>query len=168
MQAFSFVLHVVNCTRLREIKYSLVTINFLYKWVIPTSSGAADTICASEEISAASTCAISGGAYNADVVGSRHYLALSKINHGVTATYRYLDFNLENTLTLRMQGQGVCRIELFVDGKYHSDKYFDLPMFFGEDKMTLPAIKGKHEITLRFYGLFSDAVLDSLRFSKEI
>ena len=32
MQAFSFVLHVVNCTRLREIKYSLVTINFLYKW----------------------------------------------------------------------------------------------------------------------------------------
>ena len=67
-----------------------------------------------------------------------------------------------------MQGQGVCRIELFVDGKYHSDKYFDLPMFFGEDKMSLPAIKGKHEITLRFYGLFSDAVLDSLRFSKEI
>lgn len=132
---------------------------------LPTSSGAGDAIPASEAVHASYTAEIGGGAYN-DECGDKHYLALSRINPGAYATYRYLDFNGEDTVTLRLRGEGISRVELYVDGKYHTFAKVELPIFFDEKTFSLPALSGRHEITFKFYGHFSDADLSEFTFSK--
>lgn len=133
----------------------------------PTSSGAGDAIPATEAIAACYACAITAGAFNGVDRASRHHLALRKINPHVSATYRYIDFEGEDTVILRMKGEGRCRVDIFVDGRYHADGCVDLKIFFEDVALRIPAIEGRHEITLRFFGLFADASLDEIRFAKK-
>ena len=137
------------------------------KEALPTSSGAGDAIPATEPIAACYACAITSGAFCGVDSASRHHLSLKKINPHVTAAYRYIDFNGENAVTLRLKGEGKCRVELFIDGHYHTDASFDLSIFFEDRRVKIPALSGRHGLTLRFFGLFADATLDEIRFEKE-
>ena len=92
---------------------------------------------------------------------------LTEIANGDSATYRYLDFDGEDTFTIRMRADANCRVELYLDGAYHAD--FKLPA--SEQSMTktvkIPAITGKHTLTLSWYGKFETASVQEFAFSKE-
>jgi hypothetical protein len=135
--------------------------------VLPTSSGVGDAIPATEVIPACCVCHITGGAYNDHNTESNHYLSLDNINPWTTATYRYIEFNGEDTVLLRLKGEGECRIELFIDGKYHAFALIDLAMFFENVEFKMPCVEGRHTVSLHFYGMFADATLDEIKFSKK-
>ena len=94
-------------------------------------------------------------------------LILDRISNGDSATYRYLDFDGEDTFTIRMRSDANCRVELYIDGAYHTD--FKVPVSEQSVQTTvrMPEITGRHTLTLSWYGNFSCASVQEFAFEKE-
>lgn len=132
-----------------------------------TSSGVGVAIKATERIHASLACRLRGHVRIAGDPEDAYDLVLAEIANGDSATYRYLDFDGEDTFTIRMRADANCRVELYLDGAYHAD--FKLPA--SEQSMTktvkIPAITGKHTLTLSWYGNFETACVQEFSFAKE-
>ena len=134
--------------------------------VLPTTSGAGMSIAAENSIPAACACGLSGKTYFAVDTESKYGLSIKNIEPSSTATFRYIEFDGETEFALTLKGEGVCRVELYIDGMYCADSKFTLGIFFQEHTMKIPKIFGKKEITLKFFGLFDQASCDRISFSK--
>ncbi len=134
--------------------------------VLPTSSGINDYVCATETLQGANACALSGGANIAEEKESLHFLSVKNINPHSSITFRYLKFTGENIVNLRLKGQGVCRIDIYIDGKYHDFITVNADMFFKSFEKEILSIDGVHEVELKFYGLFKDLTFDEFKFNK--
>jgi hypothetical protein len=133
---------------------------------IPTSSGVAECGSALEAIPACKACAFTGLAFVSDEKDSGYGYAVKNLTPRSSATFRYVRFDGENQMRVKLKGEGTCRVELYVDGRYHADKSFLLDIFYKSFSMPIPAISGKHEITLKFFGLFEQASMDEIVFEK--
>lgn len=134
--------------------------------VLPTSSGINDYVQATETIQGANACALYGSANIAEEKESAHFLSVKNINPYNTITFRYLKFDGENKINLRLKGEGRCRIDIYIDGKYHDFITINADMFFKSFEKEILSIYGVHEVELKFYGLFKDLTLDELKFEK--
>ena len=132
-----------------------------------TSSGVAPAIKATERIPASLACELSGHVRIAGDPDFEHALVLCEISHGDSATYRYLDFEGENAFSICMRADANCRVELYIDDQYHKD--FKLPA--SEQSVTttvkIPALTGRHTLTLAWYGRFETASVQEFVFFKE-
>lgn len=135
--------------------------------VLPTSSGQSDYILATETIGGYCACEVFGGAYVGKDENNDNYLAVKNINPYCTVTFRYLKFLEENTLRLRLKGQGSFRVDIYIDGKYHDFISGKADMTFSDIKKTILPIIGVKTVEFKFYGLFKDLTLDEFSFSKE-
>lgn len=133
--------------------------------VLPTSSGVADYITANRKIPAYCACAFSGIACVSDERESEYGYSVKNVYPRSSATYRYLRFDGETRMQVRMKGEGACRVELYLDGRYYADETFKLLNFFQNYSMKFPVIEGVREVTLKFYGLFEQGVLDEITFA---
>lgn len=133
--------------------------------VCMTSSGIGASIKATEHIPASLACELSGHVRIAKAADSEQPLSLCKITHGDSATYRYLQFAGENAFSICMKANANCRVELYIDGKYWAD--FKLTACERATVFTasIPVLHGKHALTLKWYGRFADATVESISFS---
>ena len=60
----------------------------------------------------------------------------------------------------------MCRIDIYIDGKYHDFITVNADMFFKSFEKEILSIDGVHEVELKFYGLFKDLTFDELKFNK--
>jgi len=120
-----------------------------------TSSGAAGTLSAALPITGSCACELYGFARVARDARSQRALVLADLRHGDTAVYRYLAFSGENTLVLRLRGEGTIRVELEIDGRYHDCIIVDASTDYTQVRKVIPAISGVHTVTLRFYNVYS-------------
>ncbi len=132
-----------------------------------TSSGVAPAIKATERIHASLACQLRGRVRIAGDPEDAYDLMLAEVANGDSATYRYLDFDGENTFIIHMKSDANCRVELYVDGEYHAD--FKLPASEQSIKATIkiPEISGRHTLTLAWYGRFETASAQEFTFTKE-
>lgn len=132
-----------------------------------TSSGIAPAIKATEHLHASFACEMRGNVRIADDSEDAYDLILDRISNGDSATYRYLDFDGEDTFTIRMRSDANCRVELYIDGAYHTD--FKVPVSEQSVQTTvrMPEITGRHTLTLSWYGNFSCASVQEFAFEKE-
>ena len=135
--------------------------------VLPTSSGINDYINASNIIQGCSACALTGSANIAKDEQSAHFLVVKNINSHNSIIYRYIKFNGENTVAINLKGHGQCRIDIYVDGKYHDFVSLTANMFFKNFKKSIKPIYGVCEIEFKFYGLFKDITFNQFNFNKE-
>lgn len=132
--------------------------------VIPTSSGLAESIPATEALTGGHACEVMGGAYTAPDPEREGILTLKAINDHTGAIVRWLSFHGERRAILEMKGEGACRVEIYLDGRYHADQTLPLGIFFEPFEIEMPNTTGTHEVTLKFFGLFRNATLAGLRF----
>ena len=146
-------------------------IRFLADGSIPqvsmTSSGIASAIAATELIPASLACELCGRVRIAGSPASSYDLVLTEIAHGDSATYRYLDFAGENTCSICMQADANCRVELYIDGSYHADFKHPASENMTQIEVAIPPIFGKHTLTLKLYGRFTSATVETITFSKK-
>ena len=130
-----------------------------------TTSGVGDPIAAKNPIPANLACALTGHVRIMGDETSSENLVLAQIRDGDTATYRYLLFNGETRLSIRMKNNVECRVELYLDGAYHAEVKVAPAEDYAEVQMTLPAVSGDREVTLKFYGGEMDASAECLTFA---
>ena len=132
-----------------------------------TSSGIAPAIAATEQIPASLACGLCGSVCIAGSPLSARQLVLTGIKHGDSATYRYLDFAGENTFEICMQADANCRVELYIDGGYHTDFKLPAAQTMTRAEIAIPPIFGRHTLTIHLYGRFNDATLEAFTFAKK-
>lgn len=132
-----------------------------------TCSGIAPAIKATERLHASLACEMRGNVRIAGDPEDAYDLILDQISNGDSATYRYLDFDGEDTFTIRMRADANYRVELYIDGAYHTD--FKVPASEQSVQRTvrMPVITGRHTLTLSWYGSFSCASVQEFAFGKE-
>jgi hypothetical protein len=130
-----------------------------------TTSGVGDPIPAKEHLPANLACALTGHVRIEGDETSPENLVLAQIRNGDTATYRYLLFRGETSLSIRMKSVGNCRVELYLDGAYHAETLAAPSDTYVRVNMTIPAVSGDREVTLKFYGEFTDATVEAIAFS---
>ncbi len=132
-----------------------------------TTQGAGAPIPASTTMPAHLACELSGNVRVAGDAESTHVLALTEVHNGDTFTYRYLDFAGENTFSIRICSDVNCRVELYIDGCYHTD--FKLPASdtYITASTKIAPICGTHTLTLKVYGRFDAARIEEFSFAKE-
>ncbi|MBQ7378878.1 MAG: family 43 glycosylhydrolase [Clostridia bacterium] len=129
-----------------------------------TSSGIAPAIKATEQIPAHLACEMSGRVRIAGDAASKHTLVLDEIADGDCATYRYLDFNGENEFFISMKADACCRVELYIDGNYHTDFRVPASDTFAAMSVGIPAIAGRHALTVKLFGRFTKASVQEFAF----
>ena len=129
-----------------------------------TTSGVGDPIPAENHFPANLACGLTGGVYIAGDVRSSENLVLTHVGDGDTATYRYLLFNGQQTLRIRMRSAVECRVELYLDGVYHAETKVDPSETYTDVSMTVLPVNGDREVTLKFYGEGLDASVESFTF----
>ena len=129
-----------------------------------TSSGIAPAIKATERIPASLACELSGHVRIAGDPDLEHALVLCEISHGDSATYRYLDFEGENAFSICMRADANCRVELYTDGNYVADFKVRASKTYTTYDASIPALHGRHTLTLKLYGRFSSASVESFSF----
>ena len=132
-----------------------------------TSCGAAPAIKATEDIRASLACELSGRVRIAGDPDAAYVLVLDKVAHGDSATYRYLDFDFENLFSISMKSDANCRVELYIDGKYHADVKVPACEQCKKTTARIPPITGRRTLTFQLYGRFSAASVQAFTFSKE-
>ena len=137
--------------------------------VVQTSQGAGAPIAASNTLPAHLACELVGNVRIAGDTESAHVLALTEIHNGDAATYRYLDFGGETGFEIVMKADASCRVELYLDGKYHTDFKVAASQGFATFRAQIPPIHGAHALTIKLFGRFTGAAVDAFRFflSKE-
>ena len=118
--------------------------------VLQTSSGVGEAIPATEVIPANLACTLSGRVRIAGDADSAENLVLTEIADADTATYRYLQFDGEETFTIRLRASAPCRVELYVDGLYHAEATARPCEAYTAVTAKIPPLTGKHTLTLRF------------------
>ena len=136
--------------------------------VLPTSSGVAEYLLAQEKIPGYTACAFTGLACIDADKNSQYAYAVKRITPRSSAGYRFVYFDGESEMQVKMKGEGNCRVELYVDGRYYADKSVVLDIFYKDFGLQIPPVYGKHEITLKFFGLFEEASLDEISFVKRV
>ena len=139
-----------------------------------TSSGASGAINANSKIPAYRACLLSGNARIAVDENSDLGMSIVEIKDGDTATFRYLLFNGQKTVSVcakadaKERVSGVRyqppRVELYVDGDYYQTVFIGGGKDFIENKQAVKPIYGKHTLTLKFFGDFTNASLEKIRF----
>ena len=132
--------------------------------VIMTSSCGKEAMPANEILATNRACGVSGNVRIAAEESSWHHLALCNINPGDTATFRYLKFDGETSVSARLKSDGDLFIDMFLDdticGTITSQKT-DGYAFVSSD---VKALSGDFTLTLKFRGDFTDATLDEFVF----
>ena len=123
-----------------------------------TSSGIGEAISAGRTIPACLACEMSGNVRKAGDDSSLYVLTLQEIRPGDTAVFRYLQFDGEDTFRAALDCGGNCRVELWLDGWYHT------ALKKGADSVKMAPVSGKHTVTLKFYGDFETASLHEIEF----
>lgn len=135
--------------------------------VIQTTSGVGPAIPAHQILPAHLACTMSGHVRIAGDATSDDNLMLDEIVNGDTATYRYVDFHGENVFSIRMKSDDKCRVELYVDGLYHTNIEVPASQTFAVARTSMPPLSGSHSLTLAFYGTFTTASTDAFCFATE-
>ena len=134
--------------------------------VIMTSSCGKNPLPANEILEANRACMLSGNVRIAVEESSWHHLALCKINPGDTATFRYLKFDGETSVSARLKTDGEFFVDMFLDdalcGTISSEKTDGYTIVSSDVK----PIQGDFTLTLKFRGDFTDATFDELVFKK--
>jgi hypothetical protein len=125
--------------------------------VIQTSSGVGEAIPASAHIPANLACGLSGHVRIAGDEASDENLVLSEIRNGDTALFRYLDFSGENHMTVRVSTTAPLRVELYIDGLYHTEMRIAPTAGYAETAAEIPPLHGRHTVTWKFYCNESEA-----------
>lgn len=135
--------------------------------VVQTSSGVGECLPANIFIPAYLACELHGNVRKSGHSTQEMNLLLSDIHTGDFVMYRYLSFEGEDTFEIKLNVEGDCRVEVYVDGCYHADTKVH-PMG-GTQTHTchIPPIFGKHTLTLYFYGELSNAIVEGFSFAKE-
>ena len=131
-----------------------------------TTSGGAPALPACEPLAACRACEMRGNVRFETDSASAYGFALTHIRHGDTATYRYLDFNGENTFTIRAMADGYFRTEVYIDGRYHASLVTGTSGAYAESTVSIPPLAGRHTLQLEFYGEFTEAKLDEFVFTR--
>lgn len=131
-----------------------------------TSSGIADAINASEIIDACYACELTGNIRIKGDSASERTLVLGDIKSGDSASYRYISFKGEKKINVKMKSDSPCTIELMIDGRHHSTVYADAGADYANVSASFEPLQGKHTLTLRFVGDFTDVSVDSFRFEQ--
>lgn len=132
--------------------------------VIQTTSGVGAPIPASLGMPACLACELSGHIRILGEETSPNNLVLGEAVSGDTATYRYLDFKGENSFSIRMKSDANCRVELYLDGHYHTDMKVQASEAFATAQASMPPVTGVHTLTLKFYGGFTYLTVDEFTF----
>ena len=132
--------------------------------VTQTTQGAGAPIPASCALPANTACELSGHVRIAGDAESAHVLSLTEMISGDAATYRYLEFLGENTFEIKLKSDANCRVELYLDGKYHADFKVAASDVYTRASASIPAIHGTHELTIKLFGGFSGASVDEFAF----
>ena len=135
--------------------------------VVQTTQGAGAPIAASHLLPAHLACELVGNVRIAGDDACAHVLALTEMHHGDAATYRYLSFAGENRFALTLRADANCRVELYLDGKYHTDFKVTASDTFTTAIAQIPPIHGTHELTVKLFGRFTSAAVDAFRFFTE-
>lgn len=115
-----------------------------------TSSGVGGAIPAAAHIPANLACELSGHVRIAGDEASAENLALTEIQNGDTALFRYLDFNGETHMRLSVNTSSPLRVELYIDGRYHAETAILPGEGYGETVAEIPALYGRHTVTWKF------------------
>ena len=94
-------------------------------------------------------------------------LALTEVHNGDTATYRYLDFDGENAFSIRLQADANCRVELYLDDKYHADFKVAASTEYVIASASIAPVFGTHTLTIKVFGRFTRASIDEFCFCKK-
>lgn len=134
--------------------------------IVQTTSGVGGKIPADAKLPASYACCMTGNV-RIESDTEKGGLVLGGIKPLDTATFRYLDFNGENTAAVKMKANGKCRAEIYIDGKYTAE--IDVPP--SDEYKTCFAefdgIYGAKVLTLSFYGEFDRASVEYLTFTKQ-
>ncbi len=133
--------------------------------VMQTTSGVGDPLPASTPLEAHRACEMSGHVRIAGDENSAHNLALTEIQNGDTATFRYLAFGGETSFAIRMKNDAPCRVELYLDGHYLADFRVTAAETYTTAEAAVPAVTGTHTLTLKFFGDFTAASVDEFAFA---
>lgn len=131
--------------------------------VVQTTAGPGKTIPAGERIPAAIACALTGNVRVTYAQADPYPLTLTAVQDGDTATYRYLTFQGEDTFSIHMQANDDCRVELYIDGRYHGE--LQVPAEQTSIAAPIPPLTGDHTLTLHFYGSFTKAAVADFAFA---
>lgn len=126
--------------------------------VVQTSSGAGESLPASERLPAYLACELRGNVRKSGDFRKEMNLLLTDIHHGDAAIYRYLSFDGEDAFTITMQADNNCRVELYLDGKYHADMKIPAASEPAAYTCKIPPIHGVRTLSLHFYGDIKDTV----------
>lgn len=148
-----------------------------------TSSGIGKSISAKEVIPSCYTCGLTGNARIAKDENSLHTLAVCEIVPNDTLTYRYIAFNGETNVRLRIKANGIGtiqktrinaavwsqndppRVELYLDDEYYETiRFSNATNVYSTIEQAVPPVHKTHTLTLKFFGNFVDACLDELTF----
>ena len=116
-----------------------------------TSSGVGDAIPASAHVPSHLACELSGHLRIAGDEDSAENLVLSEIRNGDGASFRYLEFHGETSVYVSVKYTGVCRVELYVDGNYHTELKVEAAGVYTTVQASMPPLYGKHTATWKFY-----------------
>lgn len=131
-----------------------------------TTSGRESALPAGDVMPAFRACEMSGNVRIAGDKTSPHGFALTQIQPNDTATFRYLDFDGENTFTVTLQAEQDVRVELYVDGTYHACLTAAANTAYASHSTAIAPISGKHTVELKFFGDFSAAKVSEFIFAK--
>ncbi len=135
--------------------------------VVQTTSGTGAPIPAHTALPAHLACELSGNVRIAGDDASAHCLALADIRNGDAATYRYLEFDGEDCFEITLRSDANCRVELYVDDRYHADFKVPESEAFATASAKIPTLYGTHTLTVKLFGNFECACVDELRFLYE-
>ena len=116
-----------------------------------TSSGVGGAIPVSPHIPANLACELTGHVRIAGDQTSEENLVLAEIQNGDTALFRYLDFDGENRMQVRINTPVVCRVELYIDGMYHAEMKVQPTEGYAYATASMPPLHGRHTVTWKFY-----------------
>lgn len=131
-----------------------------------TTSGGAAALPANEPLAACRACEMSGNVRFETDPASAYGFALTQIKHGDTATYRYLDFDGEDTFSVKACADGYFRVEVYIDDWYHASLVTETSGAYAEFTTRIPPLTGRHTMQLKFFGEFAEAKLDEFVFTK--
>lgn len=132
-----------------------------------TSSGAGEFIPADAVVPACYACGLEGNVRIAGDGFSRHTLALTGIQPGDIAVFRYIGFDGENFLTLRIKSDRDCTVEVYIDENLHASAPVKPGNDYAEYDIRIAPIFGKHTVKFKFTGEFESAAFDEFLFKRE-
>lgn len=122
---------------------------------------------ASIPMQACRACMLYGNVRIAEDKASKHTLALTEIAIGDSAVYRYVDFDGEDHVCLRLQADGDGRAELYIDDFYHDAVVFSKTDGYIDVNKDILPLSGRHTLAWRFFGEFQRASMDTFCFTKK-